>query len=244
MPRKPTIRWSKGDKQIIDNLVKSVNNKIDRVVDNFPEIRQNLPSKINRSTFLNLDTRQGFNREVNRYKRFLKSGAETPVTTEKGVKTTKWEIKELQYDVNTINRSRTKERKIANVSTQTGTMGTIESRNLQPKKFNINKYTPKGFKRQKEGILKQSSPNYRYDVFDQYKANYLKAIDNLKSLGVHTDILKNLISQIDAEELYYLGYDEDGVLIIDFIYEPQEVVDILTTSIEYYTNYLYDVDII
>lgn len=221
MSRKSKIRWSKKDKQEVTNAVRNFNSKITRTLKKNPELADYLPSRITTAELIaKSETRQDFKRELNAVKRFMQKGAELPVMSETGIQTTKWEKKEIGLKVASINRSRTIERKKADVSTYKGTMGSIENAGLKPKNYNIDKIKARDWEKFKEAVDKQIKATYGDVKTEKYKENYLKAMQNV--FGSEGKDLFDRIQKIPADRLIRLFYD-NPILQIDFVYDPQEL---------------------
>lgn len=230
MPRQYNIKWRKQDKQKVTNTVRQFNSKITRLLKKNPALKPYLPDRINAKELTkNIQTRSDFNREINSLNRFLKKGAETPITTETGLRTTLWQRKEIGIKVATINRKRAVERKRANVSTFKGTMGSIQKNNLEPKQYDFNKIKPSNWDKFVQTVEKQVKANYFSEKNELYKQNYMLAISNVFNKEDSARLL-SIIQKIPAEklvDLYYL----DPVLQIDFVYDPLEAY-ILSENIE------------
>lgn len=223
MPRTSKIKWRKKDNQKITSIVRRFNAKLTRTLKKNPELAPYLPERLTTAGLREkIKTRQDFNRETKSAERFLKKGSEEPITTNKGIKSTKWEIQEIRYKVQQINRQRKTKRKKADVSTEKGTMGTIQANSLQPKKFNINTISPANWEAFKKSVEKQVGSNYYQNKDEQYKENYLKALYNV--FGSQSDFqqLQWYIKQIPASALTEMYYNEP-ILQIDFIYDPIEL---------------------
>lgn len=234
MPRQYNIKWRKQDKQKVTNTVRQFNSKITRVLKKNPALKPYLPDRINAKELTkNIQTRSDFNREINSLGRFLKKGAETPITTDTGLRTTQWQRKEIGYKVANINRQRTAERKRANVSTFTGTMGTIQKNNLEPKQYDFNKIKPSDWNKFVQNVEKQVKENYFSEKNELYKQNYMTAISNVFNKEDSSKLL-SIIQNIPAENLIDLFYS-DPVLQIDFVYDPLEA-SVLAAHIENHLN--------
>lgn len=221
MSRHYNIKWRKQDKQKVTNTVKQFNSKITRLLKKNPELKPYLPDRINAKELTkNIQTRSDFNREINSLNRFLKKGAETPITTETGLRTTLWQRKEIGIKVATINRKRAVERKRANVSTFKGTMGSIQKNNLEPKQYDFNKIKPSNWDKFVQTVEKQVKANYFSEKNELYKQNYMLAISNVFNKEDSSKLL-SIIQKISAENLIDLYYS-DPVLQIDFVYDPLE----------------------
>lgn len=234
MPRQYNIKWRKQDKQKVTNTVRQFNSKITRLLKRNPALKPYLPDRINAKELTkNIQTRSDFNREINSLGRFLKKGAETPITTDTGLRTTQWQRKEIGYKVANINRQRTAERKRANVSTFTGTMGTIQKNNLEPKQYDFNKIKPSDWDKFVQNVEKQVKENYFSEKNELYKQNYMTAISNVFNKEDSSKLL-SIIQNIPAENLIDLFYS-DPVLQIDFVYDPLEA-SVLAAHIENHLN--------
>ena len=238
MSKKSKIRWSKEDRKQITNAVRVFNSKLTRVLKSHPELQEFLPRRrTTQELYDKIETRQDFKREINSLLRFLRKGAEAPLQSEKGIKTTKWEEKEIGIKVRTINAKRTRERKQANVSTYKGTMGSIEANNLKPKFYDINKIEPKDWEKFVRGVEKQIASTYGEDKYDLYKSNYLKALDNV--FGSIGERIKKIVEKIPNEVFYKLYYD-DPVLQIDFVYDPDDAEFLAENIVEHLNSSGFD----
>lgn len=214
------IRWREQDIKQITNLVRQFNAKITRIEKKFPEIESYLPERINKQMLMGkIETRQDYNRVVNSYKRFMRKGAEAPIMNKQGLQVTLWEKREMQIATATINRKRSMQRKKADVSTEKGTMGSIEKMNLLPKKFNFESMGYEAFQKFKETVEKQIMSNYYKEKDELYKANYIKALENIFGKG---NKLIPIVNKISSKRLVQLFY-EDPNMQIDFIYDPIEI---------------------
>ena len=118
MPKKCNIKWRQVDNNKLSRKVKNFNAKRAKIIKKFPSMEEFLPDKMSvKELRKNIETRQDFNRVINSLNRFSQKNAEEPIVTKQGIKTTKYEIKEMSIKVATINRRRTAERKKADVST-------------------------------------------------------------------------------------------------------------------------------
>jgi hypothetical protein len=240
MARRSSIKWRKIDKQKLSRTVQRFNAKLTRVAKKYPDYKDYLPQRANVADIKKgISTRQDFNRVVNSLSRFLKKGAEIPVTTKQGIKTTRWEIKETSIKVATINRARTALRKKADVSTYKGTMGSIKKNQLEPKKFNINTIKPSDWNMFIMGVEKQIKSNYYIEKNRQYKENYITALRNNFS-PEHAANLISIVNKIPIEILGDLYYDNPS-LQIDFIYDPLEEQTIYEVMIEEFEKLGYTV---
>lgn len=212
------------DRKTLARTVKNFNAKITRLEKKHPELKEFLPEKISvKDLKSNIETRQDFNRELKSLKRFSKKGAEKPILSKSGITTTAWEKKEVGYKVALLNRKRKAEREKANVSTEKGTMGTIENAGLKPKKYDINSIEPSSWERFKKNVEKQIKSNYFDEKKELYKQNYIKAFINVFGSGfiIGFDFVLQKLKDMPADELVDLYYN-DPVMELDFVYDPLE----------------------
>lgn len=236
MPRTSNIKWRKSDKQTISKTVQQFNAKITRTLKKHPEWADFMPERLTvKGLTEKIQTRKDYNREVRSVQRFLRKGAEAPYQSKSGIKTTHWEKKEIGYKVAQVNRQRTIEAKRANVSTEKGTMGSIEANNLKPKKYNIDKIKPSDWNKFVNTLEKQVMSNYNYDKMVRYKENYLKAI--IRNLGTEGKAkeLYAYVSQLDPEFMYNVYYD-DPVLQIQFTSDPLPADMIAESALEHWQS--------
>lgn len=170
----------------------------------------------------------------------MRKGAEKPIVTKEGIKTTAYEKKEIEIKVRSINARRTAERKRANVSTEKGTMGTIRENNLRPKQVDINKVKKSDWEKFKESVEKQARDSYFQDKYERYKENFLKGLEN--AFGEKGKELQEIAEQIPAEQLTQMYYD-DPILQIDFIYDPLEMEVKIEAMTEHLTGYLENMNV-
>lgn len=220
MPKQYNIKWRKSDRQTVSNTVRQFNAKITRLLKKNPELKDFLPERITvKGLTERIKTRADFNREINSVKRFLRRGAENPITTKKGIQTTTWEKREIGYKVAQINRNRRRQREKANVSTYKGTMGSIRENNLQPKRYNIDTISPRDWDKFIQSVEKQVQSTYNEEKMKRYKENYIKGLYNV--FGGKGQIIADVVRGIPDEDFQQLFFD-DPVLQLDFIYDPIE----------------------
>lgn len=236
MSKKPNIRWSKNDSKKITNDVRNFNAKITRTLKAHPEWADYMPSrKSTKEIKNNVTTRADLKRELHSLERFMKKGNESPLTSATGIKTTKWEKREVGLKVAQINRNRTNDRKKADVSTYKGTMGTIASNNLKPKKYDIDKIKVNEWGKFISTVDKQVMSNYKGDKIEKYKANYLRAIRENLGDGKDANKLYDYVSNLDAVFMYDKYYD-DPILEIQFISNPLPIYMIIESTLEHWKN--------
>lgn len=238
MPRRSNIKWRQQDKETISKTVRQFNAKLTRILKKHPELAPYLPDRLTvEGVRQSIETRQDFNREVRSLQRFLKRGAERPILSDSGIKTTEWQRREVGYKVATVNRARTLEAKRANVSTEKGTMGSIEANNLRPKSYDINRIAPRDWNKFIETVERQVMTNYDSDRVERYKENYLKSIRrNLGTRGKAKE-LYDLVATLDPYFMYDIYYD-DPVLQIQFTSDPLPAELIAEQALEHWLQML------
>lgn len=219
------IKWRKADERLLRDTINKFNRKVRRVRATKPEIASIQPETIRSKDIIpelkNLP-RSEFNRIINKYKRYLRRGAEGIYTTKQGVNTTLWQKNEIDIAFRTINRRRNIERKKHEPSTYKGTMGSEKELNLRPRKNTVQSILPKNWNEFVSGIERQVVRENREVRYSQYKANYLKAVENI--LGVNSPVYKRIESM--SAEMVVKAYYTNPILQLSFIYDPIEQSEI------------------
>lgn len=240
MQKRYNIKWRESDEKELAKAVRKFNAKRTRLLKQVPELEEFLPPKASTKAIKeSVKTRRDFNNELNSIERFMRKGAEKPIVTKEGVKTTAYEKKELQIKIRAINNRRAAERKKANVSTEKGTMGTIRANNLQPKQVNLDKIKKSDWNKFVESVEKQARDSYALDKYERYKENFLKGLEN--AFGESGKDLIELAKQLDPETLTQMYFD-DPILQIDFIYDPLEMQTKIDAMTEHIQGYLENID--
>lgn len=236
MQKRYNIKWRESDEKALAKAVRKFNAKRTRLINQVPELEEFLPSKISTKEIQErVKTRRDLKNELNSIERFMRKGAEKPIITKEGIKTTVYEKKEISLKVRAINQRRAAELKKAAPSTEKGTMGTIRENNLKPKQYDIDKIKKSDWKKFVESVEKQSKDSYASDRYDRYKENFIKGLEN--AFGEKGSELIEIAKQIDGETLTQMYYD-DPILQIDFIYDPLEMQVKIDAMEEHLTAYL------
>lgn len=237
MPRQYNIKWRNKDKTRLSNTVRQFNAKITRMLKKNPELAPYLPERLTVQGLRDkIQTRQDFNREIKLARRFLKPGAETPVTSATGIRTTRWEKREIGIKVGVINRRRNRELKKMNPTTDKGTMGTIRENNLRPKKYDIDKIKASDWDMFVYGVEKQIMSGYTAQKNEVYKQNFIKAVKT--AFGSKGTEIVEMAQSIPADILVELYYN-DPVLQVEFIYNPLEMQIKIDNIVEHLEPYAY-----
>ena len=237
MPRQYNIKWRNKDKTRLSNTVRQFNAKITRTLKKNPELAPYLPERLTVQGLRDkIQTRQDFNREIKSARHFLKPGAETPVTSATGIRTTRWEKREIGIKVGVINRRRNRELKKMNPTTEKGTMGTIRENNLRPKKYDIDKIKASDWDMFVYGVEKQIMSGYTAQKNELYKQNFIKAVKT--AFGSKGTEIVEMAQSIPADILVELYYN-DPVLQVEFIYNPLEMQIKIDNIVEHLEPYAY-----
>lgn len=237
MPRQYNIKWRNEDKTRLSNTVRQFNAKITRTLKKNPELAPYLPERLTVQGLRDkIQTRQDFNREIKSARRFLKPGAETPVTSATGIRTTRWEKQEVGIKVGVINRRRNRELKEMNPTTEKGTMGSIRENNLRPKKYDIDKIKASDWDMFVYGVEKQIMSGYTAQKNELYKQNFIKAVET--AFGSKGTEIVEMAQSIPADILVELYYN-DPVLQVEFIYNPLEMQIKIDNIVEHLEPYAY-----
>lgn len=236
MQKRYNIKWRDTDEKELAKAVRKFNAKRTRLLKQVPELEEFLPPKASTKEIRkSVQTRRDLKNELNSLERFMRKGAEKPIVTKEGIKTTVYEKKEISIKVRAINQRRASELKKAAPSTEKGTMGTVRENNLKPKQYDIDKIKKSDWKKFVESVEKQSKDSYASDRYDRYKENFIKGLEN--AFGEKGSELIEIAKQIDAETLTQMYYD-DPILQIDFIYDPLEMQVKIDAMEEHLTGYL------
>ena len=227
MPKYYKIRWQKEDIEEVNRVVRNFNAKINRLIEANPDIKNILPEKVKAKELRALiNTRKDLQRELNSLKRFSKRGAEQVVVledTEMNVKTTKWQIKEMNRRLYFINRRR-KERleKLSSYeATRSGQklgykkidigMGTIMENDLRPMKSYTPSINQRDLKKKWYSILSESQSDFYTKRDMKFRENYINTLlQNFKESDI-SDVVEtiknmNIDEFIERFEDFELAY--------------------------------------
>lgn len=235
MPKQPKIAWRSSQSQRLSKSVAVYNAKITRALKAHPELSEYLPRKVTVAQMkATIATRQDLYRQTKSLGRLQQSKL-LPKINEQGVKSTEYAIQELKYKVQRINRIRAKELQEMAPSHEKGTMGNIQKNNLKPKKFNFSKVAKGDWAKLVESIEKQSSGTYQYNRAENYKQNYMKAINDY--LGADGAELLKLIESLPADHIFK-HFGGDPVLNIGFTSDPLPSEQIASIAYDHWLSTL------
>ena len=229
------IKWREKDIANLKKQINRYNRKRQRIAKKNPEFKEFLPPALNtKIERKNITTRREYNLLMNRINRFLNKKDLKYVTTSGGVKTTDYELRELSILNRRANLITRKERSKYNISPETGTMGTIQENNLIEREFHPEYFTQKGFNKLRRAIIKRSRANYYSDRNEQFKKNYLKAMQNKLRGGDNYKETYNRIKNMRADELIKFYY-ENPSMDIHYIYslvEKDEKINTINAQLD------------
>lgn len=234
---KSNIRWRQKDYATLRQEIKNFNARINYYIKHMDEsFRSFLPEKVTfKEIKSNIKSRADFNRYIKNLKSLNKNTVK-PIYYN-GKQTTIYEKKLLQQALRSINARRARMRKEADVSTEKGTMGTIEANNLQPRKVNASTIKQDDWKEFVKNLFYQSTDKYYSDKEILYKINFIRAARN--AFGPMSSVIIRYVNRISAHDLAQMLFD-NPVLSIDYIYGEedltQRVTDILENLQEYVGN--------
>lgn len=222
------IRWRESDTAELQRVINNFNAKLYRVKKNHPEYTDFLPDRVKKSDLIQgIHTRADFNRTINSLKRFSKKGAETPIKSKRGAKTTKWEHGEFRIKVGVDNARRTRERKkllekeVTSRGKGTGEtrarMGTIKENSLKPRKRNFKNMSQKEWELAKANIDRAIDPLNSEFRKHNMRLNYIKG---LRESGFSDDIASMVLEMPIDKFIEITQTDEEASF--DFIYDPIE----------------------
>lgn len=238
------IKWRDQDVDLLRKQIRNFNRKIDRLTKKGdPQIVAALPPKMSLKTARSeIQTRAQYNKMLKSIGRFTERGSETLIKTKGGVEAPKFEVKELEARVRSINAERRKRREMIG-EVQPGNrplMGRIRDRTLEPKQA-PGKVKPKDWEAYKKSVMRQSDPNERRRLDEAYKENYLKRLKQLFDLNKpeERELYDQIVERIESVET--AEFVENSIqyedLYIETTYEPQskalihERIDNITRSL-------------
>ena len=227
---------SMNDKLLV--AIRAFNDKIARIQKANPQLAPYQPKMID----VNEKLQQYRGRDNDRKRliralhRYLEPGAEMPYTTKEGVNTTLWQKDEIERNIRMINQRRKAELEKYEPSAAKGTMGTIESNNLKPRKNNIESIKPRDWENFVENIEKQTLRENLRDKQEKYKQNFLDVAE--KYLGKNSLLYQRVLAE-PAENMYRYMFTEPLLTISFFsdIRDEKDVDEIMIQQLESISPY-------
>ena len=217
----PNIKWREQDVDLLRKEIRNFNRKIDRLMKNAaPEVKAALPPKMSLKTARSsISSRAEFNATIKSIKRLTARGSEEIIKTKGGVRAPKFELKEIEARVRSINARRKQQLKQLG-EVEPGNrpmMGRIREANLRPKKA-PGKVRPEDWEEYKKSVMKQSSKDYLKTKSAQYRENYYSGLSQIFT----DDELKAIKAKLDKysdDEFVNLSLSDD-VLYVQFYNDP------------------------
>lgn len=224
---KGPIKWRPEDVDQLRRQIKNFNAKVDRLMKKgTPEVKAALPPKMSmKSAKAGISTRSDYNKLLKSIGRFTERGSETIIKTKAGVKAPKFEIKEIEARVRSINAERRKARQRLGAvdAGNKPLMGRIKDNAYLPKK-GAGKVKPKDWEEYKKSVMKQSAPGYKKNLDAAYKEHYMTMLDNLftdEDDAEDLQMMKDKIDSMSVEDFIDESLTDD-VLYIQFYRDPLE----------------------
>lgn len=233
------IRWRKKDLTKLGRYVGKFNASITNMEKKFPELADSgiLPARMDKSQLMSrISTRKDFNMVINRIDRWFKKGAREIVTLDSGIRTTKWQKREIQYAERSINR-RTKQIQEKSGLTEKGLkeigLGKVDVKskldeikenieqkirhnntNIRNEQQNWNNFLKKIFSRQYS--------SYYDELNAKYRENYYKALRRELNPDQAEAIIKMIEEMgLSDEQFFYMTITNDD-LDIPYIYGAED----------------------
>lgn len=225
MAKQPSkIRWRDSDTAELQRVINNFNAKLYRLNKNNPDLAEFLPDRVKKSEVIkSIETRADFNRVLNSYKRFSKRGAEAPVKSSRGAKSTQWEVDEFKQKQRIENARRTRERKKLNeqevkiagkgTGVKRAEMGSVKENALKPSRKNFNNMSQKEWVLATANIDKMLDASYREERLVLMRENYLKGLTEQGFLDDSPE-LEEYIRGLDLQKFHdTVQTDETGTFM-------------------------------
>lgn len=225
----PQIKWRQQDIDLLRKEIRNFNRKVDRLMKSgSPEVKAALPPKMTMKTAKqSISSRSDFNKQIKSIKRFTERGSEQVMKTKGGVVAPKFEVKELEARVRSINAERNKrlkklvEKQGPVESGDLPKMGRLKEAGLR-KKTAPGKIKPRDWEEYKRSVMKQSDPSYRKQKDALYRQNYQKAIDQTFS-DEEAEFYKAALNEIPDEDFIDVTLDDERLYVGFVSHEPQQL---------------------
>lgn len=213
------IRWRNKDVRQLRKLVKSYNDRIDKVAKEEPEKTKFLPKKTTyEAERAEIVTRNDFDFKLKSLQNVFGVRATQVVTTPAGFNISNYELDEARRINKRREAKKTSERKKL-IKKDEISKSKIRDLGLTPKPFDIGKIrSRKEFDKFVESAERAINLITEQEKLEAYKENYIKGIVHL---GIKEDEIRKRIDGLSLEDLFDLTVADDE-LNINFYYEEQE----------------------
>lgn len=210
---KRQMTWKKKDTEKLKKLVDAFNEKVAQVGDN-------QPNQIKYSDLVsNIYTRKDYRRIYDKYKRYLKKGAEK---IDKGTGATEWEVKEFLIAKADVNKKRKAEKSKLTPKTYEGTGG-YEDYRYEP--ITRNPESIKNFDRYLKHLEKQQGDAYYSKMNMLYSLNYRQAIIDQFGNSNFTQEIMEILSKLDNDTIART-IESDPFTQIEFVYDENQELEL------------------
>lgn len=218
MSRRNNINWRHDDLEEINTAVTGFNTKIADILVSNPDAYKYLPPLTSvEEVKAGVVTRADLKKKLASLSRFMREGAENPVTSNKGLTTTRWEREEAKTYAAQISRMRKKRlREYSDVVN----LHAIRDLGLTQIKSKWDTIYPGNWPGYFKSLQKQTLSGFEAERDAQYKKNYLRALANVA--GSDASPLIDKIKNIDDHTFVGMFYASD-ILSVDFLYEPSDI---------------------
>lgn len=233
MSRRSHIRWNQSDEKELTRLVKNYNAKINRILKKDPDMKEFLPNRVKKKDLkAEIVTRSDLKKQMNSLKRFLKKGSEEIVYNDLegsdrfGI--TKYEKREIEIKVATINRLKSLRRKEIGelpVTTRGKNVGYTNKQAqrmeklqlLQPKIFDFKTKKKRDFEHFKKGLENADVYINMKDII--LRDNYVDSLYEHLGENKYTKEIAEKIESLPIDK-FISKYYSDKEAVIEFIYDP------------------------
>lgn len=229
MSKQYNIRWRRSDTSKLVHLIKKVNKKIFEIEVKRPDIAGLQPAMLDYQELKSqIQTRNDYKNLVNKYKRYLKEGAEEVVKSDRGAVATKWKRNEMYIEQRADNIRKKKE--LHQMGTQPVTIAGkdtgVKRAEMKSTRQNALNQSNRLFKNMSQKEFDNAIRLLDAKMFSSYKTkemnrhmrNYVKG---LIAEG-YSDELLNVLEKIPPEVFQRVFYT-DEVATYDFIYDPLDL---------------------
>lgn len=228
MAKHVDIRWRKSDVEKVKREVKRYNRKIKKAIDSGKITQEQAPKHLTYSEVRkNTQTRAELNRTLKDIKSIHKADALETQTSDYGLTKTNYEIDTLKSKLKQINKERAKQKEfIGNLELlsrgkDTGfkviTRLDEAMKQFEPKKFDYSKKKKSDWEDFVYSVEKQQHDYYMTDKNEQYKTNYMTAIENTFGTD-RANELNAIVQQVDLHD-FIKNYLQDTEGDMSYIYD-------------------------
>ena len=244
MSKQNNIRWRRSDTSKLVHLIRKVNTKLFEIEVKRPDIAGLQPAMLDyQSAKAQIKTRRDYKNFVNKYKRYLKEGAEEVVKSDRGAVATKWARNEMYIDQRADNLRKKKEKqtigkkpvtiKGKDTGVKRAEMTSVRENALNQTNRLFKNMSQKEFDNMFRLLDAKMFSSYSTKQMNVHMRNYVKG---LIAEGYSDELLK-IIEKVPPEVFQSVFYT-DEVATYDFIYDPLELKVKEDSLIELWERYV------